>query len=311
MQKKTENKQSWTRNISFLLSFFVVNICLLSFVSCSDDDITASPDNYLVEFPQGNNTYDMEIKDIYDKYGTQILYRFNDAMFRWQVTGRLDYISTEGDESYVSEAVAFIRHNCFDFYSDDSLKLMLPYRIYLAKNLSRIFSYSGRNASGSNVSYTDTIPGIAAVNGFGNICFGCTNGRLAGLSEDSLQLVKGELNASLLAYGLEQEIFKVPDTFIRLEYTGVNWYNFVGAEGYNTYGLLEYIDAKTMTPEQDFTLFLKYLIAYPADKFESRFTTSTFDSSGRIARKAKIVREWMRSEYGIDLEKLANKEIVK
>lgn len=312
MQNKAESIKAQIRNIFLFLSLIATPILLSGFLlSCSDDDITASPDNYLVDFPQGNNPYDMEIREIYEKYGTQMLYRFNDAMFRWQVTGRLDYISTEGDERYVAEAVAFIKHNCLDFYSDDSLKLMLPYRIYLAKKLSRIFSYSGNNISGSHVSYTDTIPGIAAVNGYCNICFGCANNRLAGLSEDSLQLVKGELNASLIAYGLEQGIFKVPDTFTKLEFSNVNWSNFVGAGGYNTFGLLEYIDAKSMTPEQDFTLFLKYLIAYPTDKFEARFTVSAFDTSGRIAQKAKIVREWMQSEYGIDLVLFADKKVIK
>ena len=64
-----------------------------------------------------------------------------------------------------------------------------------------------------------------------------------------------------------------------------------------------------MKPAQDFVVFLKYLIAYPTDMFEERYTTKAFDTSGRIARKAKIVKNWMLSEYGIDLDAMAETAI--
>ena len=66
-----------------------------------------------------------------------------------------------------------------------------------------------------------------------------------------------------------------------------------------------------MKPAQDFVVFLKYLIAYPSDVFEEKFTTKAFDTSGRIARKATIVRNWMLSEYGIDLEAMAQTAVVR
>ena len=51
--------------------------------------------------------------------------------------------------------------------------------------------------------------------------------------------------------------------------------------------------------------FLKYLIAYPTDEFNERFTNKTYDPTGRIARKAAAVRKWMKEEYGIDVEQMA------
>ena len=280
---------------------------LLSIASCSEEEITPTPDNRLVEFPQGNNSYDAEILQIYQRYGTQMLYRYSDAMFRWQVTDQLGYVSRQADEQYVDAAVRFIKNNCFQFYREDSLKAYLPYRIYLARDLGKLFQYSGLDAAGNNISMRDTIWHTAATNGYANLCFGLACQRLTTLSDDSLRLAKGELNAALLANAISQGNIRVPSTFTKEEVGNVNWYNYEGS--YNTYGLLEYIEAKTMTPAQDFVIFLKYLIAYPKEIFEERFTTKSFDTSGRIARKAKAVKDWMLSEYGIDLDTMAEAAI--
>ena len=280
---------------------------LLSIASCSEEEITPTPDNRLVEFPQGNNSYDAEILQIYQRYGTQMLYRYSDAMFRGQVTDQLGYVSRQADEQYVDAAVRFIKNNCFQFYREDSLKAYLPYRIYLARDLGKLFQYSGLDAAGNNISMRDTIWHTAATNGYANLCFGLACQRLTTLSDDSLRLAKGELNAALLANAISQGNIRVPSTFTKEEVGNVNWYNYEGS--YNTYGLLEYIEAKTMTPAQDFVIFLKYLIAYPKEIFEERFTTKSFDTSGRIARKAKAVKDWMLSEYGIDLDTMAEAAI--
>ena len=268
------------------LTIFVIGI-LLGLSSCSEEDITASEDNRLIAFPQGTNSYD--------------------AVFRWQITEQLGYVSRPADEQYVESAVRFIKTNCFRFYAEDSLKAYLPYRIYLARDLGKLFDYSGLDAAGNNVSIKDTIWHISATNGYANLCIGLANNRLARLSEDSLRLAKGEINAALLANAISQGNIQVPSTFAREEVGNVVWYNYIGS--YNAYGLLEYIDAKTMTPAQDFVVFLKYLIAYPTDVFEEKYATKAFDTSGRIARKAKIVRSWMLSEYGIDLEAMAEAAI--
>ena len=292
------------RQLTFALACTTMAV---AFMACAEEEITPSPDNRLVEFPQGNHDYDAEILAIYQKYGTQLLYKYNDAMFRWQVTDQLAYFSRPADESYIAQAVSFIQHNCLDFYSEDSLKLYLPYRIYLASDLGRLFEYSGQDITGANVNIKDTIWHTAATNGYANICFGLASQRLTTLSRDSLCLAKGELNASMIAHAISQGHISVPAAFIKEEVSGVSWSNYIGS--YNIYGLLEYIDPKTIQPEQDFALFLKYLIAYTTEEFDNKFTTKSFDTSGRIARKADIVREWMLQEYNINLVDMADTDI--
>lgn len=288
---------------------------LCAVLACSDDDITPSKGNMLVEFPQGNADYDAEMAEIYEKYGTQMLYDYNDEMFRWQITDKIGYVSTPAnkpaDKEHLKGAVAFIRHNCFEFYDEDSLKVLLPYRIYLASNLGKIFEYSGTNSAGVYINIKDTIPNIAAVNGYRNICFGLVNGRTAAMTEDSLRLAKGELNAAVLACAVDRGVLKVPEAFSSLEVENVNWINEPGSNGYNYYGLLEYLSAKSMTPAEDFASYLKMLIAYPKDEFNRRFASKTFDLTGRIAKKAEVVRKWMKEQYAIDVEKMADAEVVR
>jgi hypothetical protein len=232
-----------------------------------------------------------------------MLYRYNDGMMRWMVTEQLDYVSRPGDEQYVGEAVKFIKDNCFRYYQQDSLRKYLPYRIYLASDLGRLRNYSGLDAAGNNVSIRDTVWHTVAANGYANICFGLASSRITTLSQDSLRLAKGELNAALIANAISSGYIRVPSTFTKEEVSGVNWYDYVGS--FNQYGLIEYIDARTMQPAQDFAMFLKYLIAYPTDEFNERFTNKTYDPTGRIARKAAAVRKWMKEEYGIDVEQMA------
>lgn len=293
----------------------IAAIAFACVVAACSDSLTPSEDNRLVAFPQGNADYDAEILDIYEKYGTQIIYDYNDDMFRWQITDKLGYISTpankSADKAHIKNAVDFMRHNCFDFYDQDSLKNILPYRIYLASNLGKIFEYSGTNSAGIYLNIKDTIPNIAAVNGYRNICFGIVNGRLSSMSEDSLRLTKGELNAAILASAVDRGTMRVPETFSSLEVENANWTNEPGSNGYNNYGLLEYLSAKSMTPAEDFASYLKMLIAYPKDEFNRRFTTKTFDISGRITKKADAVRKWMKEQYGIDVEKIAESEVNK
>lgn len=284
-----------TRNI---LAIAASVIGCMAVVSCSEDSITPS-DNHLVKFPQGNADYDMIIKEIYDSTGTQMLYDYSDDMFRWMITERLPYISTpankEEDKQYVANAVNFMKENCFELYNNDFLRKILPYRIYLASNLARCAEFMYIDVNGVQQTRKDTINGIACTNGFRNMCFGLVNKRLAEMSEDSLKLTRGELNASLISNAISQGLMRVPEEFAKLEFEGVNWSSEAGAGGYNAYGLIEYIPAKTMSPQQDFAIFLKMVIAYTKEEFEARFCSPTFDLSGRIKTKGEIVREYLKA----------------
>lgn len=293
----------------------LIGLCLgVSFSSCNEDDLTPSEDNHMMTFPQGDADYDKEILAIYNEYGTHMIYDFNDNQFRWEVTSQLPYMSEKGDTAYVSDAVYFIQKNCLELYDKDLVKELLPYRIFLASNISKIWNYSGYAADWSWVEEHDTIPGVGAINGYKSIGFGFTSKRLNELDADSLAIVKAELNAALIASSVDNGLIEIPEEFDELSAANIEnvWYaNFIDAySGYNSVGLLEYTDAQTITVADDFNQFVKYLMMLTDEEFDSRFLSSSFDASGRIAQKKPIVKNWLKEKYGIDIEEIVNKPIL-
>ena len=73
---------------------------------------------------------------------------------------------------------------------------------------------------------------------------------------------------------------------------------------------MEYTDAQTITVADDFNQFVKYLMMLTDEEFDSRFLSSSFDASGRIAQKKPIVKNWLKEKYGIDIEEIVNKPIL-
>lgn len=293
----------------------LIGLCLgASFISCNEDDLIPSEDNHMMTFPQGDADYDKEILAIYNEYGTHMIYDFNDNQFRWEVTSQLPYMSEKGDPDYVSDAVYFIQKNCLEMYDKDFVKEMLPYRIFLASNISEIWNYSGYAADWSWVEEHDTIPGVGAVNGYKSIAFGFTSKRLNELDDDSLAIVKAELNASLIASSVENELIEIPEEFDALSAGNMDnlWYaNFIDAySGYNCKGLLEYENPTTITVADDFNQYVKYLMMLTDEEFDSRFLNPDFDSAGYIAKKKPIVKNWLKEKYGIDIENIVNKPIL-
>ena len=119
---------------------------IFSLVACySEDELTPSG-NYSTTkftFPQGNNTWDMEIKNIHDKYGVYLIYKevtFVDLNRQWQSlgTGSLysgDSLTNEQAPVYVD----FLKNHFFNYIKPGLADKALPVRIYMLDNF-RILS---------------------------------------------------------------------------------------------------------------------------------------------------------------------------
>ena len=66
--------------------YLISCLLLVGVCSCGEDALTPSEPMGFGEFPQGNASYDREIVEFYDKYGVQVLYRFGEVDFRWNIT---------------------------------------------------------------------------------------------------------------------------------------------------------------------------------------------------------------------------------
>lgn len=121
--------------------------CLLAFMalSCSDDltiDENLSEVGY--DLPQGEpGSLDALIYDVYERYGTYVLYDFDEQDIRVEWTGSWsNHYSPvpEGSEQYIRQTIEFVQKELLDGYTDDFVRRNLVYRIFLVDTLNALFS---------------------------------------------------------------------------------------------------------------------------------------------------------------------------
>ncbi len=119
---------------------------LLAFTGCNNDEDPIQPTgNYSVlrfEFPQGNNPFDEEIKEIHDKYDVYLLYKDitdTDLNRQWQSlgTGKLLTGDPVPDE-YVPFYINFIKNHVFQYLSPEVVRAGLPVKIYMLENFGEV-----------------------------------------------------------------------------------------------------------------------------------------------------------------------------
>lgn len=119
---------------------------LLSLCSCSSEEDPIQPSgNYSVlrfEFPQGNNEFDMDIKEMHDKYDVYLLYKDitdTDLNRQWQSlgTGKLLTGDPVPDE-YMPFYVNFFKNHVFAYLSQDAIRAGLPVKIYMLENFGEV-----------------------------------------------------------------------------------------------------------------------------------------------------------------------------
>ena len=130
---------------------------LLAFTGCNNDEDPIQPTgNYSVlrfEFPQGNNPFDEEIKEIHDKYDVYLLYKDitdTDLNRQWQSlgTGKLLTGDPVPDE-YVPFYINFIKNHVFQYLSPEVVRAGLPVKIYMLENFGEVNTQGSGTGTGT------------------------------------------------------------------------------------------------------------------------------------------------------------------
>lgn len=117
---------------------------MLSACDMTEDPITPSG-NYSVlrmTFPQGDNAWDEEIKQIHDTYGVYLLYKditAADLNRKWTGigTGKL-YYGDDVPSDEITYYVDFFKDNVFPYVSTEMIRSTFPVKIYMLKNLKAV-----------------------------------------------------------------------------------------------------------------------------------------------------------------------------
>ncbi|MCD8186754.1 MAG: hypothetical protein LUD68_10065 [Rikenellaceae bacterium] len=269
--------------------------------ACSEEKITPEGTDFLTAFPQGNADYDLEFVSFYERYGTQILYRFTETDLRWNVTANIPYLAEEADPLYIEEAYRFLQEELFSYYSDADLTTILPFRILLCSDLILVTQEYGYREDGSYGLITVYQSGQAATVGFNHIAFGYANAQLSQLDEVQKEEIRALLHQAVLQWAFAKEKLEIPEQFAALSPTTSDsyWDGISEWGGYNQFGLLEYIYPPT--PAEDFGLYVKYMLLLGEKGFAERFLDPSFDMEGRVAQKKPLVRKYIQERFGMDL----------
>lgn len=298
--------------------YLLLLVCPILWSACdSEEKLTPGEPLSFYDFPQGDAAYDHEFVDFYKKYDTQVLYRFKEMDFRWNVTSYLPFYAEQPEEKNIQQAWDFINQYCFSIWSEDFLKQCLPSRIFLA---SRVYSLKINTVWEGNTSRQDTteVP-KNTIYGLSHITFGRTDGTLNTLSAAEKKELIGDMAFALIGYAAYRDNIEVPQEFVALHNkwkSGNNEYQ--ASWGYNGCGFLEYyanIDAA-----YDFGLYVKYLVMNSKEEFEKKYLDPSFDSGGendpvtgqlvpqkRIYQKYQIVVNYFLNTLHIDLHAIGNK----
>lgn len=134
----------------------LLTLTVLGMNGCSEDNLTVdeSLNAPLLTLPKGEpGSIDEMIYKIYERYGTYVLYKFDEKLIRQEWTTHFfgEYIPVKpGNEEYVREMLTFIQENLFDNYTDDFVRRSLVYKIFLVDSVKE---------SSLSSSYSDLVAG--------------------------------------------------------------------------------------------------------------------------------------------------------
>lgn len=190
-------------------STIFVCMALLTIWSCGDiDDITGDAieigTDYILPQSGASATANGRITDIYNKYGSYVLYDFDQKDALWQQytgTASVNYFTTvtKGDFENVEKMLNFLDETWLGQMNDDFLRNGgIPYRVFLADSIYE--TRFGRK-------YTSNMKVL------GNAIILSGMNKIPTMSESNKNKYRKELLSTLWSYYKTQGILKIPDEF--------------------------------------------------------------------------------------------------
>ena len=309
--------------ISFISSFII---------ACYKEDAivpTSAANSEKFTFPQGNETRDLLIKDIYDEFGVRVIYKnfkLNDFSITWTnpAGGRIGYdVAVEHQD----KAVNFIKDHIFDNLTPEITKSVLPPYFYLGDSIADYTLYPGILEAYSPVSYVYNGLDFWAFswNGFLGYLKDLSTGEIsmnasAPMPPDnsfSIFYKRGVVLKEIFKRSVNNGNISVPEDFsIGFDFvTATNaivgndnhtWKRgfpgqFTSATNFN----ISNLGRVTSTSEkQNFIDYIQLCMRYTPDSIALRYPPAQYPL---IHAKYPIVIDYMKNKYNIDLNKIATK----
>ena len=313
-------------------NYFYIGLLLQLVLAASCyDEKSLEPSGEISSYsvPQGTHDYDDVIVDIFNQYGSCLLYKYTDKDTYWTPSGWMNgvlgeegkngYIITPADEAYVGEQVDLIRKAWFAPYSEEFLKKFLPVKIMLCADIDSVYMQWDFSSWPAKQVYKSKK--VKAWYNYDNICVSYGN-------ED----VKSMTKADSLAFWRKMGYIFVESMIGRKQTIPTK--EFEEITNYQTNGL-GYLKASELwklgvprsvsynvTVENDWKSFLlmmvtcseEFLTRTPEFNSDWDYTEKNWDGllnpvkdvNGLLKKRYDMVRNYFIENYNMDLQKIGN-----
>lgn len=314
-----------------------------------EENITPTEgDEVFYELPQGNHDYDAKIVDYHNRYGFYILYEFGpkdlywnnmgwskfmqgDKDFYYVATACGDLLGEPADPNYAGRLLEMCEKYCFNLYPEDYLSYM-PLRFLLCQQLSRVVIAGSIVVDGETIILRDTLP-RNVYSAFNRFAVGWGSEAIDTISDQSKLYFSKDINTEFISILRNEKVFEYDDKFMIVGHS----YAYASLQGEALFkrGFLTnstLVNGNiTQSRINDFMAFLK-LVTVPLDLlnakpvavgsqdnepsliglFSRKYTeVDNYGKTGidRIKQKYDFMINLLKTEYGIDTDKLQHPDL--
>jgi hypothetical protein len=317
---------------------FISTILLTALIitSCYKEDLiipSSQENSERFTFPQGNNSYDLAIADVYEKFGIKIIYKdFRNEDFNLSWTSpAIGKMGFDIPESERSAATGFIVNHIFGFLKPEITKKVLPPYFYVADSVYQ-FSVLG------TLEYTSAFPYVYNGLDFWSFCWNgyapwqknTTTGAITYTTQTRKPTTpyyyfyrRGVMLKEVFKTAVNIGNIVTPENFssgldftTAVKYasgteTDVNYFKKRGFPGQMTntlnFNISNLTSITKTSPNQNFIDYIHLCMRYTPDSIEVNYPIAKFPI---IHQKYPIVVQHMKEKYGIDLVKIATKPVL-
>ena len=242
------------------------------------------------------------IYDLYQKYGVAAFYEYDDVDYRWNMNSISGFEAKRIDPSFLKKGMDYLDDVLFSLYGADFNKKYMPFKIYLASEVSD-----------SSAAYTTDVYATCVRSG---MLVGKLREEALPADNATLKEATGWINASLWAnYLIANDRVAIPEEFYNVsqEYYKQNaLLKDHEVEDYLTVGIFDIDWSNTLTdgerykmfPDQDMDLF----------QYIQRITTTSSEDMKAITKKYDKVKvkynlliSAVKEATGVDLQAIGDK----
>lgn len=287
-------------------------LATLLFAGCySEDDIVPSDDSGSVDrftFPQGDNSWDKDIVDIYNTFGVEIIYKdftSTDINRAWTSIGSNYSATVPESDAEVEYTVNVLKNHVFRYLTPAITKGVFKPYLYIAHNLMLHYRAGSSDGSATNHKFNGLDSWTA--------CLYWDNGRKTPTTREELFQVRGSFLYEILAMAMQN--INIPDEYNEgFDYTtNINSYNPSSDNYYLKRGIVTASNSwgdfypassiRMVTASSNFFQYMHLAMYYSDAEIEQRYPRATYPF---LRSKLDYVVNYIKSTYNIDLKAIHN-----